>query len=1101
MSSNETRRRFSDSQVPRSNLLPELEAGGHSSLADRGAFETIGRQLELEEKLHILSQQLLQSYKETQQWACVGQLAQGLIASSQRVGQLKQQLESLREKSGGLFLESIRERSLPREDDHALTAADQSLVEEDDTSEVGAIDAEDSSRIPVEQDTPDSCERTVQPSVDHREIANSLSEAADLLPVPTTSPTEAKERPQEAGVKSTEQRETLDSKPATESVVGSDSLPGASEEREESFPTVESLEQPSTAIAELGKDNINSTVTISPPGVVRGDTPPFEDASSNNLLVGVSTTADRVETAEDKSEVESASDRLEREAIVPLSEGESLSPTITTLQAAAAPVEQNSSCQQAERESVSELDCDGAELENDKKTALGAVPAAKSESPPPTSSLPLTVGEFEPTASSDLQQSTAEGETLLNIESEGGDPDHSTPPTVVIHTEANEVTSDHQQSIEQGDTTPLTTESLGETHGNLGDSGLGPTKSASSIDREFGLVDQCLDELTSEIEALVIASDLSSETSDQFFSPPESITVEVEYVDSLQLEPKSLKEIAKTAAAVIDQVVLPLKIKVEEDSEREKSPGSTSDSGEVVKETTDAFDTKETGDTFDTELDFEKEREDSSEKENSPGLTSETEEDQLTNSPETEPKEVSVGAKAEESGEREESPEITFESGKELEAKEATLEEQEETSDTIDSEPQNTDLAPPEQTETSDTADSPKDIELPPPEQKETSDTVDSEPEDIDLTPPEQRETSDTVDSEPKDIDPTAPEEKETSDTADSELKDIDLTPPEQKETSDTADFELKDVNLSPPVPENNEPAEQFAKEEINPTIESDITITEAAAASTAADDQDILTEQHTQESDKMEPKLAIRYSVKKSVSSAFSANNKLGTTLYCIDTVSDENGHTCTQSSVASKPVERYLEDFIELHQKLLLLEWLPNGGESEARGVPQLDLKVCKLDSSTHENGAFSDKEGEGEGLVADHECKILEAFLNQIANNPHLQNEPIVTNFLSPTPSKAVSSTMASEDENTSSLSPLTNGVKEPEPSFEDIFGDGRVASEDESLTKQGMCVMVVELDSKIPHLTLLIKGDLSNQYPKHTHMHPYGIMLILLEKMYL
>ena len=1088
MSSNDTRRRFSDSQVPRSNLLPELEirGGGHSSSADRGAFETIGRQLELEEKLHILSQQLLQSYKETQQWACVGQLAQGLIASSQRVGQLKQQLESLREKSGGLFLESIREWSLPREDDHALAAADQSLVEEDDTSEAGAIDAEDSSRIPVKQDTPDSYERSAQatelvlPSVDHREIADSLSEAADLLPVPTTSPSKVKERPQEAGVKNTEvQSETSVSEPATEGIVEPDSLPGASEEREETSPVIEPLEQPSTAIAELGKDSNNSSVDNSPSGIVRGGTPPFEDASSDNILVGINTIADRIETAENKSEVESASDGLEREAIVPLSEGEPSSPSTTTLQAAAAPIEQVSSCQDTEKESISELDRNRAELENNEKTTLGAL----SELPPPLSSLPQAVEEFE-CANSDLQQGTvAERETQLNIESESGGTDHSTPPTIIIHTEVNAVVSDRQQSIEQVDTTQLTTESLGETNSNLGDGDLGPTKSASSIDREFGLVDECLDELTSEIEALVIASELSSETSEQFFSPPESITAEVEYENSLQLEPKSLKEIAKEAAAAIDQVVLLLVEKAQVKGERGKSPDSISDSGEVVKETTDTVGTKETGDTFDTELNFEREREESSEKENYSGFTREIEEDQLTESPETEPKEVSVGAKEEESGEKEDSPEITFESGEEeLEAKEANLEEtkddsgerenspevvafesggeeQKETSDTVESESKNVTLSPPEQKETSDTADSPKHIDLTPPEEKETSDTADSpkhidlpqpeqkvtsdtansEPKDIDLTPPEEKETSDTADS-PKHIDLPQPEQKETSDTVNSEPKDIDLTPTEEKETSDTADSEHKDINLSPPVAENSKPA---AKEEINTNIESDTTITEAAGASTAAGDRNIQTEELTQEGGKMEPKLAIRYSVRKSISSAFSADNKLGTSLYRIDPVSDQNGHTYTQSAVTSKPVERCLDDFIELHQKLLLLEQLPEG---EARSVPQLDL-----DGSSPENGTFDDTERGSEELVADSESLVLETFLNQIVNDPHLQNEPIVTNFLSPMPSKTVS---AVEDDHTSSPTPLTNGVKKPEPTVDDVIGNGRVTSEEEMPAEQGM-----------------------------------------------
>ena len=199
-----------------------------------------------------------------------------------------------------------------------------------------------------------------------------------------------------------------------------------------------------------------------------------------------------------------------------------------------------------------------------------------------------------------------------------------------------------------------------------------------------------------------------------------------------------------------------------------------------------------------------------------------------------------------------------------------------------------------------------------------------------------------------------------------------------------------------------------------------------------------------------MELKLAITYSVRKSISSAFSADNKLGTALYRIEPMSSENGHICTQSTAASKPVERCLEEFIELHQKLLSLEQLPNGGEDVTRGVSQLNLDECKLDSSTQENGAYSDRERGGEELVADHESKVLEVFLNQVVNSPHLQNEPIVTRFLSLTPSNKAAS------------SPLTNGVKEQEPSVDDVISNGRVASEEDFSTEQGMYVCIVWMD---------------------------------------
>ena len=1057
-----TRRRFSDSQVPRSNLdrllVPEVAVrgglgGDSSSSKDRGAFETIGRQLELEEKLHILSQQLLQSYKETQQWACVGQLAQGLIASSQRVGQLKQQLESLRERAGGLFLESIRERSLPREDDHAPGADHQSLEERDTTKLL--IDAEGSSRIPVEQDTPDSFEQAtsefVQPSaVDHEESADSLSGAADLSLVPATSPTEElKERPQEAGVKNTD--EQRDAEPSTGGDLEPDSSAGVSEKREETLAPVESLEQP--CAAELGKDNVNSSVPSSAPETVRGDTPPFEDASSSNLLVDISassTTEDQVETAaEEKLEVDSAVDEFEKEAIVvPPSGSELLSPP-ATVQEAAAPIKLNSSCQQVEEEKeeiVSKADCDSVELERDKDEKATSEPLSpsKSESPPPPSlAQPQALEEFE-LASSDLQQGTTdESEAPLDIESEDSKLDQSTPPTTVAHTEeAREETSKHQQSIEQVDITPLTTESLGETHHVqdhlLGDNdGLGPTKSASSIDREFGLVDDCLDELTSEIEALVVVSELSSETSEQFFSPPESITLEVEYEDSLLLsEPRSLKEIAKEAAALVDQVVLPLEEKVEVKSEREKSPESVvGDSEEAVKETTDTFDTKDSGEAVDTEINFERESSDS--KESSPGIIGEIEEGQLTVSPETETKEVSLGEEEEDSRERQDSPEITFKPGGELELKEAILGEKEDNSREKEESPKVVlEYREEEQKETSDTVDfEPQTTDIPPPEQKETSGTVDSEPKDTDLP---QEETSNTIASEPKDT-----EAKETSDTV------------EQIETSGTVDSESKDT--PPPIAEIDKSAAQFNKEEINPIIDSDVaTISEtAAAASTTAGVQDFQqTEEYTQEGDKMEPKLAITYSVRKLISATFSDDNKLGTTVYRIDPVSSENGHTCTQSTVISKPVERCLEEFIKLHQKLQSLEeeQLPNGGGEGmvTRGVPQLNLGECKLDSSTRENGAFNDKEREGgEELIANHESEILEAFLNQVVNSPYFQNEPIITNFLSP------------NEDDTSTPSPLTNGVKEreqgAESSVDDVIVNGRVASEeDTSTTEQGMDV---------------------------------------------
>ena len=980
------RRRFSDSQVPRSsNLLPELEVGGADSssanLEHRGAVETTRRQLELEEKLQFLSQQLLQSYKETQQWACVGQLAQGLIASSQRAGQLKQRLEGLQEREGGLFLESIRERSLPREDDHA-----QQSREEPDTSEV-ANNAEDSSRIPVDPDTQDCWTITkrdnylesVQASVDHKELPKSLSDSPS-----------GEGSVQEPGVKLTAVQSENSKETAAEGwLEESDSVFA---EREESLLPVGPEQLPGTVGTALGRDSHARNC---------------EDANSASvLLAGNDTTANRVNSAENINiEVESTSSEVEREAIVPLSKGEPLSPS--TLQATAVPVETNISCQREEKET-------GSELEDNKKTTLGALSLSKSESSCPDPFLPSSrQGVLEATNTDGCQQQDSDKKnTLLNTKADFAKLDLITSPQTTTTAEQTKTSTDRKHCFDpEEDTTTLTSGSLEKTNFNPSGDDLEPTKSASSLDRKFGLVDECLGELTHEIEALVIASEISSDTSEQYYSPPESITVEVEYEESLTQQPKPLEEIVNETAATSDKVV-PLTLQEEQ---VEKS------------DSCDSSDTKEIGETFDTEPEFEKEGEGRSEKDSILGTSPETKEDinleieprevnfettkeesreredclkiavesELRETPETEPREDTLG---EDSEEREKSPEIAFESvGKEFQ----------ETQETESKEPSS-------EEDTREKEESPEEIAL-----KLIGEIL------VEVSiyqKPEPKIEEDTRESEESPDIPFELGEKGT------------------EEASGTVDSEPKEAAISSQSPHVDQSTEsyqfiaQFGQEAADRTTELDTAIGEVAVTANTAGVLDGQSEEHTKEGDKMEVKVAVKYSVRRSSPSTFSDYNRLGSDLYRIDAVSCESRH---------KPVERSLEDFVELHQRLSSLEKLSNGrGNGEVEGVPWLDLTVSEQEKSSHENGSFIHEE-EGTELVADHKSQVLETFLNQVANDPRLGNEPLVTNFLSPTSAVSVSPTTAAEGE-ASSLSLLTYGVKEEEPNVDDVTINGTQTS---------------------------------------------------------
>ncbi len=82
------RRHFSDSIHYQ---VASIETGQWSN---GGGRRLVRAQLALEYKLQATCQQLLHSYKEGQNWAAVGQVANNLLTSSRRISQLKDQLSS-----------------------------------------------------------------------------------------------------------------------------------------------------------------------------------------------------------------------------------------------------------------------------------------------------------------------------------------------------------------------------------------------------------------------------------------------------------------------------------------------------------------------------------------------------------------------------------------------------------------------------------------------------------------------------------------------------------------------------------------------------------------------------------------------------------------------------------------------------------------------------------------------------------------------------------------------------------------------------------------------------------------------------------------------
>ena len=494
------RRRFSDSQVHRDRVkLPPAPPTAENST--RGAFETIGRQLELEEKLHVFSQQLLQSYKETQQWACVGQIAQGLVASSQRVGQLKRQLESLRENSRALFLESISERSsLPPPDPEDLEEArDQANADQSsaviDTPVTARL--EEAPEIPAEPDIPvDSSEHGSEPppSIERRShlVEEPLSSVVDLQfsEFPATSDSDQNE--EKAGVKTTVAQTTNVESTAAVGVSESTTTEGSVEREESEGQLVREIEQ------SLYKEEEEDNSLAGPTESLEDNSHPqcAEETVADAPLDVITTTGDSKETEtvckQEGEQVEfNDEDNVHASCAIPPAETSSSAPLLPSDQPTA--IVELKNCTQLESEPV-----------------LVADPSSRVDSPPP------------------LTLSLAAATTDQSQQSTG-----------------------HQQAVNKGEAF-LPVVSPEATQINAADE-LGPTTSVSSIDKEFGIVDDCLDELTSEIEALISVSELSSETSEQFFSPPESIVAEAEYDYT---EQESLeKEEAEKPVILADPVV------------------------------------------------------------------------------------------------------------------------------------------------------------------------------------------------------------------------------------------------------------------------------------------------------------------------------------------------------------------------------------------------------------------------------------------------------------------------------------------------------------------------------------------------------------------
>lgn len=87
----------------------ESGAGLHEALCSGGVNSITSDQLSLELKLQENCRLLLHSYKESQDWSAVGQLAQTLVTSTTRIKDLKRRLEESRNHAPLPFLEKISE--------------------------------------------------------------------------------------------------------------------------------------------------------------------------------------------------------------------------------------------------------------------------------------------------------------------------------------------------------------------------------------------------------------------------------------------------------------------------------------------------------------------------------------------------------------------------------------------------------------------------------------------------------------------------------------------------------------------------------------------------------------------------------------------------------------------------------------------------------------------------------------------------------------------------------------------------------------------------------------------------------------------------------
>ena len=1038
-SGSSSRRRLSDSQLhrDRANLLPDLESSSSSVTAEhRGAFERIGKQLELEGKLHELAQQLLQSYRETQQWASVGQLAQVLVAGSQRVGQLKQQLQSLRLNSGGLFLESIRERSLPRDTPEA-EAANQSNPDQS-LKKVDTVEAESSAegayKIPARQDSPENVgqfeqaseqRRLVEQCANSRQIDQVEEEDSLVSTVSTTAalpvlpaaqvpvePKGANQNPEEAAGESVKFAYQLESESLDSEFVladsGEDSEAKSLSGEGRLDAAVEESQQLVIYSEEKDNADLNSSGVCSTSGDTPSTPPPnFEDATVDAppLAVDIDTTADRTDS---KLETESAKEEIGNKEtsqdIVPLTcesnksqNSRSPSPTFP------------------ETNKQTEL------IGDFNHVVVEEVPTASSLKPPEASE----EATVETTPSS--EHSESESGSLLS----------STPPTLPPVGQAP-LNTDHQHTVDTGETL-LHVLSPGETQSNTTD-GLETTTSVSSIDRDFGIVDECLVELTSEIEALVITSEISSETSEQFFSPPESIIVEPEYDDAQQeleieeaIKPDDQESTLRENTETVEPTVFvnPALVDKEEVVEdKEETPT-------ILTEPIVVQGQEEEKPVVLTEL--------------VPSLLGE----------EGEPVVPTVVVSEVTLLEGVEKPAVPVESVVSLEvqveehvipaalAEPAVVKVQEQVVEEIEQNPAID--AKPVQQEQEKLADPAVVVIQDQEERKEVKPILVADQGEI-LCEEEIGETNvkPVVPIEPV---VTLKEDQVVGDAVVKEKKTADVTPETETEEPKVAIVQIEwDTNLCPEVAEINEFAPTENKEGGGEIVSS--LATETAVESVAAESQRRV---------EMEPlpKIgcpAVRYSIARS---AFSDDNKLGTALYLIRPVMDKNGDT--QSAVSpSETIAHCFEDFLELRRKLLSLEQLSDG-EKAPKTIPELEH-----DSFLKENGQMVGNDGLGEELHSSNKEKILEEFLNQVASNPQLHREPVVLNFLSPTPNEALPSTVASASEDIlNSISSQVNGGEKREPAVEveenDVVKSDRAASVDETPTEQGMyiclCVCVV------------------------------------------